>query len=134
MSAENFIGIDVSKDSLEIAFRPSNELWPTDHIAPWRALRLRFQPWLPRHLQRSRSTLLDHHRDLVEAGSQRISVNAGLKFLKIAGLKFPRSSVRFGRWPHNHDLARATRIAEISTLRLYCPLLDNNAPVPALQG
>ena len=30
----------------------------------------------------------------------------------------------------NRDPARATRIAEISTLRLYCPLLNNNAPVP----
>ena len=32
----------------------------------------------------------------------------------------------------NRDLARATRIAGFSTLRLYCPLLDNNSPrVPA---
>ena len=31
---------------------------------------------------------------------------------------------------HNRDPARATRIAEISTLRLYCPLLNNNTPVP----
>ena len=49
MPAEDFVGIDVSKDSLEIAFRPSNKFWPTDHIAPGRVLRLRFQPWLPRH-------------------------------------------------------------------------------------
>ena len=33
------------------------------------------------------------------------------------------------RLAHNRDLARATRIAEISTLRLYCPLLNNNPPV-----
>ena len=31
---------------------------------------------------------------------------------------------------HNRDPACATRIAEISTLRLYCPLLNNNAPAP----
>jgi hypothetical protein len=90
MPAEDFVGIDVSKDSLEIAFRPSNEFWPTDHIAPWRVLRLRFQPWLPRHPQRSRLTLLDHHRDLVEAGSQRINGKAVStlvwSWLKIAGL------------------------------------------------
>ena len=45
-------------------------------------------------------------------------VNDGLKFLKIAGLKFPRSDVRFGRQPHNRDPTRATRIAGFSTLRL----------------
>lgn len=31
---------------------------------------------------------------------------------------------------HNRNPARATRIAEISTLRLYCPLLNNNTPLP----
>ena len=34
----------------------------------------------------------------------------------------------------NRDPARATRIAEISTLRLYCPLLNNNAPLSARFG
>ena len=34
----------------------------------------------------------------------------------------------------NRDPARATRIAEISTLRLYCPLLNNNPPATQVAG
>jgi hypothetical protein len=50
------------------------------------------------------------------------------------GVGHNRDSARDRAWrrgvAHNRDPAHATRIAGFSTLRLYCPLLNSNTPVP----
>jgi hypothetical protein len=130
-----------SGPELRSSVRPTSRTCDSGRrLDTWPALRVLGLRHIPSTtiFQTSVDTRAPHFTACCQTGRRReassglsFGVNAGLRFLRIAGWKFPGSDVRFGRQPHNRDLARATRTAKTSILPFWCPLLTCNAPLPS---